>query len=207
MAKRSVPPPPPSPPLRLLVAREEARSQLEERIHKASEIGERTIESEDALEVAKRDYRKWNDYNAELLRQIFSNSDPADEYSRTPSAFVIPLGRVPLYRKVQEHRDDVTEKVHRLQSLVERLEVIPLSEEISARLDQLPTPNVQSDGSPRVRRVFIVHGHDDSARERVARFLERLDFEAEILHEQPNEGRTLIDKLETHADVGSQSCC
>jgi predicted nucleotide-binding protein len=52
------------------------------------------------------------------------------------------------------------------------------------------------------RKVFIVHGHDEGARETVARFLERLDFEAIILHEQASRGRTVIEKVEAHGDVG-----
>ena len=52
------------------------------------------------------------------------------------------------------------------------------------------------------RRVFVVHGHDEAARETVARFLERLKLVPVILHEQPNEGRTIIEKIEDHADVG-----
>ncbi|MGY6164108.1 TIR domain-containing protein [Paraburkholderia strydomiana] len=51
------------------------------------------------------------------------------------------------------------------------------------------------------RRVFVVHGHDDGAREAVARFLERIGFEAIILHEQANQGRTVIEKIEAHGDV------
>ena len=54
---------------------------------------------------------------------------------------------------------------------------------------------------PHSNRVFVVHGHDDAARETVARFLERLDVEAIVLHEQPNEGRTVIEKLEHCANV------
>ena len=50
-------------------------------------------------------------------------------------------------------------------------------------------------------RVFLVHGRDDGARETVARFLENLDLDAVILSEQANEGRTLIEKFEQHADV------
>lgn len=52
------------------------------------------------------------------------------------------------------------------------------------------------------RRAFVVHGHDDGAREAVARFLERLDFEVIILHERANRGRTVIEKVEAHGDVG-----
>lgn len=39
-------------------------------------------------------------------------------------------------------------------------------------------------------RVFVVHGHDEGARESVARFLEKLGLEPVILHEQANRGRT-----------------
>ncbi len=52
------------------------------------------------------------------------------------------------------------------------------------------------------RRVFIVHGHDEGPREAIARFLERNGFEVIILHEQPNKGRTLIEKFEANSDVG-----
>lgn len=52
------------------------------------------------------------------------------------------------------------------------------------------------------RKVFIVHGHNDGARETVARFLERIGLEAIILHEQANQGRTIIEKVVAHSDVG-----
>jgi len=51
------------------------------------------------------------------------------------------------------------------------------------------------------RKVFIVHGHDEGAREMVVRFLEKIDFEVIILHEQANRGRTVIEKVEVHGDV------
>ncbi|MBS1164593.1 MAG: hypothetical protein H6R00_618 [Proteobacteria bacterium] len=52
------------------------------------------------------------------------------------------------------------------------------------------------------RKVFVVHGHDKATLETVARFLERIRFEAIILHEQANQGRTIIEKIEAHGDVG-----
>ena len=52
------------------------------------------------------------------------------------------------------------------------------------------------------KRVFVVHGHDNEAKESTARFLEWLGLDAVILHEQPNAGRTLIEKLEDYSDVG-----
>lgn len=35
----------------------------------------------------------------------------------------------------------------------------------------------------------------------VARFLERIDFQVIILHEQANRGRTVMEKVEAHGDV------
>lgn len=55
---------------------------------------------------------------------------------------------------------------------------------------------------PKGNKVFIVHGHDGEARESVARFLSQLGLDPVILHEQANQGRTVIEKVEAHSDVG-----
>lgn len=63
-----------------------------------------------------------------------------------------------------------------------------------------PIPEAKQDFS---RRVFIVHGHDGELKNELARFLERLDFEPVILHEQPDHGQTIIAKLRGEmSDVG-----
>lgn len=51
------------------------------------------------------------------------------------------------------------------------------------------------------RRVFVVHGHDEGARETLARFLMQLGFDPIILHEQANRGGTVIEKIEAHGQV------
>ena len=56
---------------------------------------------------------------------------------------------------------------------------------------------------PTSNKVFIVHGHDDAALQGLARFLEKLGLEAIVLREQPDQGRTIIEKFEDSAkDVG-----
>ncbi len=49
--------------------------------------------------------------------------------------------------------------------------------------------------------VFIVHGHDSSAKFEVARFIEKIGLKAIILHEQINKGKTIIEKIENYTDV------
>jgi predicted nucleotide-binding protein len=56
--------------------------------------------------------------------------------------------------------------------------------------------------SARPREVFVVHGHDEGAREAVARFLQTMGFKPIILYEQANKGRTVIEKVVEHGDVG-----
>ena len=51
-------------------------------------------------------------------------------------------------------------------------------------------------------KVFIVHGHNNEVKESVARFIEKLQLEAIILHKQPNKGRTIIEKFVEYSDVG-----
>lgn len=49
--------------------------------------------------------------------------------------------------------------------------------------------------------IFVVHGHNEGVREGVARYLEKLGLNPIILHEQPNNGRTIIEKFEDHSNV------
>ena len=51
-------------------------------------------------------------------------------------------------------------------------------------------------------KVFIVHGHDEAMKHEVARVVTQLGLEPIILHEQPNQGRTIIEKFEKNADAG-----
>ncbi|MDB6023933.1 MAG: hypothetical protein JWM68_156 [Verrucomicrobiales bacterium] len=52
------------------------------------------------------------------------------------------------------------------------------------------------------KKVFIVHGHNDALKNTVARFVSKLDLDPVILHEQPNKGRTIIEKFIDNSDVG-----
>ncbi len=52
------------------------------------------------------------------------------------------------------------------------------------------------------KKIFIVHGHDGKAREAVAQLIKKLDMEPIILHEQANQGDTVIEKFERNSNVG-----
>ncbi|NVK84919.1 MAG: nucleotide-binding protein [Cytophagia bacterium] len=49
---------------------------------------------------------------------------------------------------------------------------------------------------------FVIHGHNESVKLEVARFIEKyVKKEAIILHEQPNKGKTVIEKFESNSEV------
>ena len=53
------------------------------------------------------------------------------------------------------------------------------------------------------KKVFIVHGHNGEMKEATARLLEQQGIEGIILHEQPNRGKTIIEKFEENTNVGA----
>ena len=66
----------------------------------------------------------------------------------------------------------------------------------------IPTSDTRVSSRKASNEVFVVHGKDDGAKETVARFLTKLGLEPVILHEQPNQCRTIIEKFEQYAQVG-----
>jgi len=101
---------------------------------------------------------------------------------------------------------DWGKNIHWYRGLLEGYVVRVLERESAlAGLESLAVGQIGATSAPRARislKVFIVHGHDDGAKESAARFVSLLGLEPVILHEQPNEGRTVIEKFEGHADVG-----
>jgi predicted nucleotide-binding protein len=78
-----------------------------------------------------------------------------------------------------------------------------LEERIADQEAAAPAPLAPAPRPRSSRKVFVVHGHDEAALQAVARFLEQIELEAIILREQPDAGRTIIEKFEDCAgEVG-----
>jgi predicted nucleotide-binding protein len=141
----------------------------------------------------------------EALVRIFG-SDTVD-YERYVSASHLRSGGLylagyePSIRAIQEEVEEGRAKaIATLDGIVARFQ-----EELEQVLGLAQAPESRRAQALRTesRQVFVVHGHDEGARESVARFLERIGCEPIILHERPNKGRTLITKFrEEAAGVG-----
>lgn len=192
MARKRIPDAPtPDPELR--VPHEDASQRLADQIEKGQALLKRQIRSQQDIKSAKDEYRNWSDFNEELLRRLFTTAKLAEEYTWWGGIASVPLYPSSPQEQLEELQEDISVSLRRLESIKGRLELIPLA----SGVHQAPRVATRSHSN----RVFIVHGHDDAARETVARFLERLGIEAIILHEQATGGRTIIEKLEFYSGV------
>ena len=94
----------------------------------------------------------------------------------------------------------VDEAVAIVEAAIFELEMLAESES-SSRV----APNqVGAAGSSDSGTIFVVHGHDESAKYQVVRVLDKAtDRDAVILHEQANNGATVLEKFEHHAGTAA----
>ena len=176
----------------LLYSRDDARHQLRGRIQKGNDILSKVelITNGSEFTRLRQDYYTWSDFNEELLKRMFSSDTYYEEYR----GFPIAVGFNTLKEKVSELKSDMESDVRTLDSIMTRLELIPES------------PRTTSSSEAAIRRgsdVFIVHGSDDGAKDAVARFVGQFDIKCIILNEQPNSGRTIIEKFEDSTDYSN----
>ncbi len=137
----------------------------------------------------------------ETLSAVFGHGTVEyDRYSEATALDHGPVNVTPVWRdETIDARRYVAEGKQQAISLLSQA-VRGLEEEIELA-PPAPQPLPTSATRPKPsRKVFIVHGHDEGAREAVARFLTDIDFQPIILHEQASQNRTV--KVEHHGDVG-----
>jgi len=168
---------------------QEAIKMIEIQQKELSDIVERT-DTERNIESATERLKRWKSRTIKLLSEKihpaegvklqeivrnFSSSHFKDfEYDVNKySAFLLSLKEV-----LETHPEDVVDIEPKKDSTV-----------VAEEKPKLTTSGV----------IFIVHGHDEATKQSVARFLEKLELQPLILHEQPDKGRTIIEKLEASA--------
>ena len=210
MARRSTPPPPQEPVL--------TADQMRRRIDRLQRcINE--LETFDPQKVQKRygepEVTRLEAMIDEALAAAFGHGTPA--YNRYREAATLDHGpRVlrmgPAFGRGPQINYDAQEAHEARGYLADgKVQSIALLRQATSALqDQIadqepegqPAPVAAIPSPAHNRKVFVVHGREEGPREAVARFLERLGFEPIILHEQANQGRTVIEKVEDHSDVG-----
>jgi predicted nucleotide-binding protein len=103
---------------------------------------------------------------------------------------------------IHELQQGIAERQQRAIAILEGA-IRALEEDIDHRVADDPVEeNLAPAPADLSNKVFIVHGHAGEPREAVARFLARIGLDPIILHEQANQGKTIIEKFEAYASVG-----
>jgi len=137
-----------------------------------------------------KDDDSWLTNVAYFLKQAFEAEDHHNDFlSAGRNMFIMGYGDDALadHKKVLQKKLDVL-----------------IALEKNSKYLKPSTPNIIERTTVRTNnnKVFIVHGRNELFKSQVARFLEKQNLEAIILHEQSNGGKTIIEKFEKHSDVG-----
>ncbi len=180
---------------KLLVSKQEAAQKIQERIDKGQQLHDQEISSDNDLDRVGKDSNNWSRYNIDLLIRLFDNFTLEDEYENfhyskltfdeLENRSIMGWGVPDLNDLVVEFKGKMTNTIKSLEGIQNRLELF-----------DKPDPPTRTFGD----KIFIVHGHSEAAKHKIARFIADLDLSATILDEQPSRGQTIIDKFEEHAD-------
>ena len=131
------------------------------------------------------------------LSDVFGKDSQEHKANRL---LLFPPGRLNMMKNDAERQETfpgrIAHTLKRLEELIESLE--EKREDLKAEQQGAP-PLARSTLDS--RRVFVVHGRDEAAKEKVRTFLTQLELEPVILDEQPSQGQTVIEKFEGNADV------
>ena len=140
-----------------------------------------------------------------VLRILDEKFGPNSQYSATIRAFPWKETSSRIYsgydisEQIQrDHMNAFRRQMEQAKGIIQSA-VDALTEQVSEVQDNA----LSATGKFDPKKVFIVHGHNESVKQTVARTLENIGLTPIILAEQPDKGRTVIEKFENEGnDVG-----
>jgi predicted nucleotide-binding protein len=136
----------------LNIPRTDAESKIYDRVTSGNKLLGLSIHGEQDLEAAKAQRKKWNDYNEELLKQLFSSEVVLEDYNRS-SMSDPSMMKVSWAQKISIFYEGIYNKIEALESIIKRLEFIP---------EKIVTSETQEKNKHRIPEpVPVVHGKDD----------------------------------------------
>ena len=157
-----------------------------------------TIPELKQLGINSTEFKRWHRDTKVAIEHVFCDQpNKIREFPEEHSFMVLRIGGAPESESQRRYISVLGNTDVLLESMIDEIEKYWEEDEESSTTSDFRVKMPKS-----TNKVFVIHGHDESARETVARFLEKLELEPVILHEQPNKGRTIIEKFEKHAQVG-----
>jgi predicted nucleotide-binding protein len=198
MAKKVQPATVDNSPTELILSKVDFNNALDKRIELGEELYSRPVQTQADLIKDREDFNSWSDYNSEFLKQAFSKeyNEYRKSYNDAGSFSIGLIGRNPTpSQELQKFKSRIESKLSNLKKLRAKTDLLKTR---SVDNTLVTADIVQLDKS----QVFIVHGHDEAAKSKTARFIEKLGLKPIILHEQASGSKTVIEKIETYSNVG-----
>lgn len=144
---------------------------------------------EDAKKAFIEDYKRWMDRCKSIYQTSFTEAESSYFHDFESQIWTIWGSDI-----VKEYKDNIKRLNNHMRGDIERVDLI----DCNVVTDTIVTEPVQNKVD--MKKVFVVHGHNDEMKLAVARVVTQLGLNPIILHEQANEGKTIIDKFETNAE-------
>ncbi len=151
-----------------------------------------------ARPITSGNEQAWETVCHDLLIRAFGSTSPNIERVMSVGRYDFSFGGGNETTWEQARATNMETRLEILNGLVELLE----SQAVRSSTGLVAAPPEKLVPEAISTRVFLVHGHDETAIHETARFLERLRLDVIILREQPNSGRTIIEKFVDYSDVG-----
>lgn len=169
----------------------EARRHLQRSLEKIPELT--------GMGTGSQEFIKWRRNTKVAIERSFGeDSKESREFGRirySPVVVALEPGPSNLSEYAVAYQSGLRRATAILESMIEEIDIFWPDEQPVSHSVQAETENRQIDE----RKVFLVHGRDDGTLSTVARTLEQLGLDPIVLQEQPNQGRTIIEKFEDYA--------
>lgn len=189
---------------KLIISKEEIQRKIQDRITIGKDLLSLSVKGNNGPNPYRKEvvydekeqseffssYRKWDNFNTELLKQSFNHKE--NEYKKEYEDSQYMGSMFGSNDLISDQKKTIQKKIDFLESFIERLEIIPTVENETKSIR--PSLKVVS-----TKKVFIVHGHNELIKQMTARTLSQLGLDPIILHEQPDGGKTIIEKFEKNS--------
>ena len=148
--------------------------------------------------TGSQDFQVWHRNTVTTLKYIFGEeSDHLREFRAVRYRPFVYSSRMTDADYKQPYESGLNRAAAILLSMHHEIEEFWRTAGSAGPIDSTTDPPIETD----LRPVFVVHGRNGGRKDTVARFLNQLELEPIVLHEQPNDGRTIVEKFEDHSNV------
>lgn len=138
-------------------------------------------------------YNQWNDRNKTIYRTSFAVAESI--YFHEYEGHIWNMWGSS--DEISDYKKEITRLMNHMQGDIDRADLMKCEVAVEEKIEKAKQTK---ETMPLSNKIFIVHGHNEEMKQTVARVVTNLGLIPIILHEQANEGRTIIDKFEYNAE-------